>query len=47
MHKIESAGNIKKEEARGNRDMKQILEPKNSHNKMVPKPVVSANQGKK
>ena len=46
MHKIESAGNIKKEEGGGGKQLqnqKQILEPKNSHNKMAPKGISSAN----
>ena len=45
VHKIESTGNIKKEESgrnHQNQNQKQILEPKNSHNKMAPKVINSA-----
>lgn len=51
--KIESAGNIKKEEAKESgsgkqpQNMKQILEPKNSHNKMAPKVISSASSQQK
>ena len=50
VHKIESAGNIKKEEGNNNKQLqnqKQILEPKNSANKMAPKVISSANNHQK